>query len=126
MPTKEEKMRIIESADVIFEATLLDPTVGAPPLSKYDYRNPKYPILSGCYAFFDATSYEVAYVGKAIQLAARLKDHWNTSDTLLEWENEDFAPYVAVWYCSPDERAILEANLIKQLQPTLNRNTLHP
>lgn len=122
----QEAKKIIDSADVTFSAILLDPSEGTPPLRKYDYNNPTYPILSGCYAFYDPTTYEVAYVGKAIQLLARLKEHWNVSNTLLDWENDDFCPYVAVWYCDPSERAALEERLIKQLNPSLNRNITYP
>ena len=122
----QEAKKIIDSADVTFSATLLDPSEGTPPLRKYDYSNPTYPILSGCYAFYDPTTYEVAYVGKAIQLLSRLKEHWNVSNTLLDWENDDFCPYVAVWYCDPSERAALEERLVKQLKPSLNRNITYP
>lgn len=124
--TDREAKTIIESADITFSAILLDPTEDAPPLRKYDYSNPKYPMLSGCYAFYDPTTYEVAYVGKTIQLPARLKEHWNTSGILLDWENDDFCPYVAVWYCDPSERAALEERLVKQLKPSLNRNITYP
>jgi hypothetical protein len=122
----KEAKRTIDGADITFSAILLDPTEGTPPLKEYDYSNPKYPVLAGCYAFYDPTTYEVAYVGKAIQLPARLKEHWNVSDTLLNWENDDFCPYVAVWYCDPSDRAALEERLIRQLKPTLNRNIAHP
>ena len=108
-------------------------------ISKRPYRY----ILPGCYAFYSDGTYKtpkraeredepfVLYVGKAINLQARIQKHFTGRSYFLTkhlndlWENDiPFEPMVAVWYTPPDERASLESKLIEILKPKYNAQLL--
>lgn len=67
------------------------------------------------------------YVGKAARLRNRLAHHYRHSNFLYDLAEKcrlsdlSFVPFVAVWYS--EERAALEAKLIKELSPLYNNRS---
>lgn len=106
---------MINQADLTFPADMLDPAVGG-----VDWKRYKHGEMPGCYAFYDADTLEVAYVGKALQVKKRLTDHWFENEKLFDWMVSGHVPAVAVWYCDHNERIALEQRLIAELRPLLN------
>ena len=130
----------IRAPNRIFPGEWLDPVwakeLGVTvPLITYQYA-PRYPKLPGCYAWCDIacfiTSFEVgssepfvAYVGKAVNLKARLYHHWNNGSLFLwEWADQHpygWYPHVVCWFTPEEHRAAMESELIRILEPRFNR-----
>ncbi len=73
------------SHDMEFNALALDPLVGMDnPLTQFDDALGILEVLPGCYAFVDADTDEVIYVGKSGNVKERLRQHWFGNPEWLE------------------------------------------
>lgn len=72
------------------------------------------------YAWRDADTGEIVYIGKAIKAKNRLQRHWYRSDWLLDWLDTGAVPVVDVWFVSADQRAGIERSMIDQYAPRYN------
>lgn len=82
------------------------------------------PNEQGCYIWYSAESFEIAYIGKARFLRNRLQDYWTGRDDKLRgwldalWAAAEDTPLVAVWVREDARR--FERVLINALCPVLN------
>lgn len=94
----------------------------------------RYYKLPGCYAFVncryfrDSEPCEVMYVGKAINLKERLRQHWRNNSAFLDkwqgWvedkpETREFSPLACVWL--REEKAGFEVEIQKKCKPRFNQ-----
>jgi len=113
---------MIPIPDYYFNGDAIDEDIpGNPiPMAQLDTdANSRYAKLPGCYAWVDPDTDEVWYVGKAINLRARLSEHWRHSPFIDDMIAQDICPAVYVWLSG--ERAGLERQLIDSLQPLRNK-----
>lgn len=86
--------------------------------------SPRYYKLPGCYAWCDVETLSVAYVGKAVNLKARLYHHWHHPGFMNKWANDNpfgWFPWAVCWFTAENEKAALEAHLLDVLCPPYNR-----
>ena len=123
----------------IIDPIILDPVARAERMTEEDSRgllflggtNIKHP---GVYAFFvdyrPDNEPEIWYVGKAINIRNRLREHWFgvvPGGGFLRKAQEDgriFVPLVAIWWT--DRREEMEQQLIQQLRPIYNDHNAPP
>lgn len=72
------------------------------------------------YAWRDADTNEIVYIGKAIKAKNRLQRHWYESEWLLDWIDDGAVPVVDVWFVPADQRAAIERSMIDRYSPRYN------
>lgn len=81
----------------------------------------------GCYCFLDVrsgVSFPV-YIGKAVVLPERLRDHVRRSKWFTDWSKEKWGqkePFMVAYWFEEQNRAGLESDLISRLQPHYNQH----
>ena len=73
------------------------------------------------YAWRDADTGEVVYVGKALRVRNRLMRHWYASQWLIDWLSTGAVPIVDVWIVAAQDRAGIERSMIDAHCPRYNR-----
>lgn len=105
--------------DYTFSPLTLDKLIGGCPLPKTrkadNYQAP------AVYAWRDADTGEVVYIGKAINVRNRLQRHWYGSDWVLDWLASGAVPVVDVYMVQADKRAGIERSMIDVYAPRYNR-----
>ena len=112
----------LPTPDYNFSPILLDKTIPGCPLPALKQTDDY--VQSGLYAWYDADTEEVLYIGKALKMRNRLQQHWygkgGTSMVELMLDAE-IVPMVAVWLCPADQRAGLERKMLDIDMPMYNR-----
>lgn len=110
----------LPTPDYSFSPVLLDMAVPGCPLPRLrkvdNYNQP------GVYAWTNADTGEVLYIGKALRMRNRLQQHWYADTDIVEiMLDAGIVPCVHVWLCPGDKRAGLERAMIDKAQPPLNK-----
>lgn len=86
-------------------------------IKKYDI-----PTVSGCYRFYDKNG-KISYIGKAANLRARVLSYWRESANHTPAKQAMLREIASVNWIETDseiEALLLEANLVKKIQPRYN------